>query len=124
MRRILCGASLDHNCFSNAHFAPQARLQALHGALTVAQNPILNHGRLVLLHTRPTGLTLASASKAQLAAEIAVDQLNKWFLEVSESPVGSIVLFALVFITRISLSEWARRRETRKAHKHARRKPA
>lgn len=51
-----------------------------------------------------------------------MDQLNKWFVEVSESPIGSIVLFALVFVTRISLSEWARKREKRKKHK-ATRKP-
>lgn len=52
-----------------------------------------------------------------------MDWINKWFLEVSESPAGSLVLFALVFLTRLGLDALARRRSARKHHHHAR-KPA
>lgn len=44
-----------------------------------------------------------------------VDALDKWFLEQTSSPVGSLLLFVLVFLARVSLDRWGRRdRPTKK----------
>lgn len=55
-----------------------------------------------------------------LAARIAadrgprVDSLNKWFGEFAATPLGSLLLFVLVFITRVTIDQWSRRRDEKK----------
>jgi hypothetical protein len=39
-----------------------------------------------------------------------VDPLNRWYEEFVATPLGAILLFALIFITRLALDEYARRR--------------
>lgn len=56
---------------------------------------------------------------ANLPAErgVNVEELNRWFDEYTSTPVGSLVLFALVFLARVSLDRWDRRRKAKKAPK-------
>lgn len=49
MRRILCGASLDHNRSENPSSGLLEASDELRGVLTVAENPILPIARLVAL---------------------------------------------------------------------------
>lgn len=46
-----------------------------------------------------------------------MDWLDKWFTDATETPAGSILLFLLVFMTRIALDQWSRKREAKKARK-------
>lgn len=50
-----------------------------------------------------------------------VDGLSKWFLDQADTPAGSILLFVLVFLTRISIDQYSRKRT---AKKHRKRKAA
>jgi hypothetical protein len=43
--------------------------------------------------------------------EDRVDWLSKWFDDQTSTPTGSILLFLLVFLVRITLDTWARKRE-------------
>jgi len=46
---------------------------------------------------------------------VEVDWLNRWFDEQTSTPMGSVLLFLLVFLARVGIDEWSRRRATRKA---------
>lgn len=46
-----------------------------------------------------------------------MDALNKWFQQYTETPAGSLLLFLLVFVTRLALDRWQTRRELRRHHK-------
>jgi len=46
-----------------------------------------------------------------------VDQLNKWFQSVADSPAGSIILFVCVFLTRVVLDRIDRKRESKRKKK-------
>lgn len=52
-----------------------------------------------------------------------MDAINRWFEEQSSTPVGSILLFMLVLLSRLALDQWTRRRLERK-HREKPRKPA
>lgn len=42
-----------------------------------------------------------------------VDIIDKWIAEQIATPAGSIVFFVLVFLLRVSLDRWDRRRRSR-----------
>lgn len=44
----------------------------------------------------------------------SMDKLNDWFNEQSQTPAGSLLVFLLVFLVRISLDRWLTQRERRK----------
>lgn len=46
-----------------------------------------------------------------------MEAINRWFQEWSKTETGSIVLFVLVFITRVAIDRWQRNQE-RKRSKH------
>lgn len=48
-----------------------------------------------------------------------VDTLETWFLEQAQTPTGSILLFLLVFLTRIALDHHHRTRAAKKTHRKA-----
>jgi len=52
-----------------------------------------------------------------------VDALNKWFDDMAQSSAGSLVLFVLVFLSRVTIDEALRRREKKKRHRHKEKKP-
>lgn len=60
---------------------------------------------------------MAAHGRTGAEEQIGVDQLNKWFWEVSETPIGSVVLFVGVFLTRIAIDQWSRKRETKRKPK-------
>lgn len=43
-----------------------------------------------------------------------MDWLNKWFVETSESTAGSILLFILVFLSRVAIDQWTQRRAAKR----------
>lgn len=43
-----------------------------------------------------------------------MDALNKWFTDMTDSPAGSILLFILVFLARVSIDRWDRRRQAKR----------
>jgi hypothetical protein len=49
-----------------------------------------------------------------------VDALDQWFLEQTSTPVGSILLFILIFLMRVGIDQWWSRRATKKAPKRKR----
>lgn len=49
-----------------------------------------------------------------------METLEKWFLDQASTPIGSVLLFTLVFLTRIALDHHGRTRAARKhTHKKA-----
>lgn len=52
-----------------------------------------------------------------------MDELDKWFQETSRSTVGQILLFILIYLSRLALDQWTRKRQakhqTRKKAKHS-----
>lgn len=50
-----------------------------------------------------------------------MDDLNLWFDRFVSTPIGSILLFLAVFLSRIVLDRWQRKQE-RKAARAARKK--
>lgn len=73
--------------------------------------------RIGLLRAQLDVPTLAVQLADELLGGVVVDSLNKWFLEVSESPAGSILLFLLIFLSRLSIDAWTRKRQRDRAEK-------
>lgn len=46
-----------------------------------------------------------------------MDWLNRWFDEQTTTPVGSLLLFALVFLARVAIDEASRRRARKREHR-------
>lgn len=46
-----------------------------------------------------------------------VDAINQWFNEQSQTPVGSLLLFLLVFLARVGIDEASRRRAKHREHR-------
>lgn len=46
-----------------------------------------------------------------------LDELERWFTEQAATPVGSILLFTLVFLTRVAMDHWTTKRREKKARK-------
>lgn len=52
----------------------------------------------------------------------SVDKINEWFADQTSTPAGSLLLFLLVFLARVGLDVYSRKRESKRTkarHKEA-----
>ncbi len=71
---------------------------------------------------RPMCLSIESATLArhELARSVGgnrVDPIDRWYVQFTSTPVGSLILFLAVFVARLSLEQWHLRRKATKLHK-------
>lgn len=46
-----------------------------------------------------------------------VESLEKWFLDQAQTPAGSLLLFVLIFVTRVSIDQYTAKRAAKRHHK-------
>lgn len=46
-----------------------------------------------------------------------VQDLNRWFEQVANTPAGSAILFLLVFLSRLAIDRWDRKRQAKSPKK-------
>ena len=45
-----------------------------------------------------------------------MEAFNKWFTDMTSTPAGSVLLFILVFVSRLAIDRWDRKRSAKRSN--------